>query len=173
MWRKGNPHALWVRTQIGAATVGSNMELPQKIKNGSALWPSNSTSGNISEETQNNNSKNICTTMFIGALLTYIIISWNTTIESPKLVFWSLPQRCISLEFYFTVWVHIAYWTSCCVCQAPKFLCPWPQKAIKMRPEICLGSAQVFSWWLLCSLKYIYICICIFMLTGYVDWPWS
>ena len=44
--------------QIGAAIVESSMELPQKIKDGTAFWPSDSTSGNISEETQNNtNSK--------------------------------------------------------------------------------------------------------------------
>ena len=41
--------------QIGAATVESSMETPQKIKNGSAFWPSNPTSGNISKETQNTN----------------------------------------------------------------------------------------------------------------------
>ena len=33
------------------------MELLQKIKNGTALWPSDSTSGNISKETQNTNLK--------------------------------------------------------------------------------------------------------------------
>ena len=49
--------ALLVGMQIGAATVESSMELPQKIKNGPALWPNNSTSGNISKETQNTNSK--------------------------------------------------------------------------------------------------------------------
>ena len=37
MWRKGNPHALLVGMQIGAATVENTMELPQKIKNGTAL----------------------------------------------------------------------------------------------------------------------------------------
>ena len=34
MWRKGNTHALLVGMQIGAATVESSMEKPQKIKNG-------------------------------------------------------------------------------------------------------------------------------------------
>ena len=34
MWRKGNPSTLLMRMQIGAATVESSMELPQKIKNG-------------------------------------------------------------------------------------------------------------------------------------------
>ena len=43
--------------QTGAATVESSMEIAQKIKNGSALWPSNPTSGNISEGTQGTNSK--------------------------------------------------------------------------------------------------------------------
>ena len=50
MLRKGNHFAL-LGMQIGAATVESSMELPQKIQNGTALGPSNSTSGNLSEET--------------------------------------------------------------------------------------------------------------------------
>ena len=43
--------------QIGAATVESNMEIPQKSKNATALWPIDFTSGNLSEETQNTNLK--------------------------------------------------------------------------------------------------------------------
>ena len=43
--------------QIGAATVENSMELPQKITNGTALWPSDPTSRNIFEETGNTNSK--------------------------------------------------------------------------------------------------------------------
>ena len=58
MWRKGKPGALLVGVQIGAATVENSMEIPQKIKNGTALGPSGSTSGYPSEETQNTNSKN-------------------------------------------------------------------------------------------------------------------
>ena len=57
MWRKGNPCALLVGKQIGTATVESSMELPQKIKNGGALWPIDSTSGNISKETWNTSLK--------------------------------------------------------------------------------------------------------------------
>ena len=41
-----------VGMQTGAATVESSMELPQKIKNQSAFWPSDPTSRNISKETQ-------------------------------------------------------------------------------------------------------------------------
>ena len=57
MWRKGNPFALLVGMQTGAVTMVSSMEIPRKIKNDSAFWPSNPTSGNISEENQNTNSK--------------------------------------------------------------------------------------------------------------------
>ena len=57
MWRKGNPFALLVEMQTGVATVESSMEIVQKIKSGSALWPSNPTSGTISKGTQNTNSK--------------------------------------------------------------------------------------------------------------------
>ena len=32
MWRKGNSFALLVGMQIGAVTVESNMEIPQKLK---------------------------------------------------------------------------------------------------------------------------------------------
>ena len=37
MQRKGNPSALFVRMQTGAATVENSMEFPQKTKNGTAL----------------------------------------------------------------------------------------------------------------------------------------
>ena len=57
MWRKGNPCALLVGMQTGAATRENSMEFPQKIKSGIALWLSNSTSECTSEETQNANSK--------------------------------------------------------------------------------------------------------------------
>ena len=43
--------------QPGAATVESRMELLQKTENGTAFWPSDPTSGNLSEETQNINSE--------------------------------------------------------------------------------------------------------------------
>ena len=43
--------------QISAATMESSMELPQKIKNETALWPGYFTSGNICKEIQNTNLK--------------------------------------------------------------------------------------------------------------------
>ena len=57
MWIKGNTYALLMGKQIGAATMENSMEGLQNIKNGTALWPSDSTSGYISKETQNTNLK--------------------------------------------------------------------------------------------------------------------
>lgn len=47
---KGIPHALLVGKKIGVAAKENSMEVPEKNKNYSALWPSNLTSGYISEE---------------------------------------------------------------------------------------------------------------------------
>ena len=43
--------------QSRAATVENSMEFPQKTKNGTAFWPSNSTAGIIPWESWNTNSK--------------------------------------------------------------------------------------------------------------------
>ena len=43
MWRKGNPSALLVGMQTGAATVKNSVEFPQKAKDGTAFYPSDST----------------------------------------------------------------------------------------------------------------------------------
>ena len=37
LWRKGNPSALLVGMQTGAATVENSIEFPQKTKNGTAF----------------------------------------------------------------------------------------------------------------------------------------
>ena len=47
MWRKGKPTALLVGMQTGTTTRENGMEFPQKTKNGTAFWPSNSTAGII------------------------------------------------------------------------------------------------------------------------------
>ena len=57
MWRTGHIHALLVGMLTGTATVESSMEFPQKIKNGTALGPNDSPSGNLFKETRNANLK--------------------------------------------------------------------------------------------------------------------
>ena len=57
MWRNGNPCALLVGMQIGAATMENSTRVSQKVKNRTTTWPSNPTSGYLLEEIQNTNSK--------------------------------------------------------------------------------------------------------------------
>ena len=49
MWRNGNPLALLVGMQTGAATLENSMEGPQKIKNRITLQPNNNTTRNLSK----------------------------------------------------------------------------------------------------------------------------
>ena len=57
MWRKGNPSALLVGMQTGAAIVENSMEFPQKTENGTAFWSSDPTAGILFQEPWNTNSK--------------------------------------------------------------------------------------------------------------------
>ena len=57
MWRNRNPHTLLVGLQIGVATMENSMEVPQKIKTRTSIWPSNFNSEYLSKGIQNTNSK--------------------------------------------------------------------------------------------------------------------
>ena len=57
MWSKGSPCALSVGMQIGAIIMGNSIECPQKVKSGTAFWPSDSSFGCVSKGTQKTNSK--------------------------------------------------------------------------------------------------------------------
>ena len=47
MWRNGNPLALLVGMQTGAAALENSVEVSQKVKNRTTLSPSNSTTKNL------------------------------------------------------------------------------------------------------------------------------
>ena len=68
-----------VGMQTGAATVESSMELPQKIKSRTALWPSDSASRNLSEITKNTNLKEYMHPYVHGS-----IIYNSQDLEAPK-----------------------------------------------------------------------------------------
>ena len=70
MWRKGNPFALLVGMQIGAATVESSREIPQKLKMDLPLDLAIPLLGICPKEPQVLIWKNINTSMFIAALFT-------------------------------------------------------------------------------------------------------
>ena len=56
--------------KICATTMEKSMEVPQKSKYKTTIWPSNSTPGYISKKNKNSNFKNTHTPMFIVALFT-------------------------------------------------------------------------------------------------------
>ena len=70
MQRKGNPSALLVGMQTGAATVENGMEFPQKTKNGTAFDPAIPLLGLYPKNPETPIQKNLCTTIFIAALFT-------------------------------------------------------------------------------------------------------
>ena len=102
MWRKGNTFVLFVGMQTGATAVENNMEIPQKIKNGTAFWPSNPTSGNITEETQDTNSKEQETPIFIAVLFT-IAKTWKPP-KYPSVDEWTKQLWDIyTMEYYLAI----------------------------------------------------------------------
>ena len=67
MWSKENIVTFLVRMQIGAFPLENRIEVPQKIKNNTLMWPSKSTHGCISKENKVSISqRDICTPMFIA-----------------------------------------------------------------------------------------------------------
>ena len=88
--------------QIGAATMENTMGFPKKIKNETALWPSDSTSGYISEKLQNTNSKESMHLMFIAALFTIAKI-WKQP-KCPTIDEWVKKLWYIyTMEYYLAV----------------------------------------------------------------------
>ena len=57
MWRDGDPLALLVGMQTGAATLENSMEVPQKVKNRTILRPSNCTTRYLPKGYKNTDSK--------------------------------------------------------------------------------------------------------------------
>ena len=57
-------------TQISTATMENNLVVPQKIKNRTTIWSSNSTSRYISNVNENSLLRHTCIPMFTSALFT-------------------------------------------------------------------------------------------------------
>ena len=72
MWRNGNPLALLVGMQIGAAALESSVEVPQKIKNRPTLYPAIALLGIYPRDTGVLMHRGTCTPMFTAALSTIV-----------------------------------------------------------------------------------------------------
>ena len=70
MWRKGNPSALLVPMQTGAAPVENSMEFPQKTKMELPFDSASPLLGLYPESPETPIQKNLCTPMFIAAQFT-------------------------------------------------------------------------------------------------------
>ena len=76
MWRKRNLCALLVGKQTGAATVENAMEVPQKIKNRTTLWSSNSTTWYLPKAHKNTNlNRYMC--LYVYCRIIYDSLIWN------------------------------------------------------------------------------------------------
>ena len=99
MWRKGNPFALLVGMQTGAATVESSMTIPHKIKNGTALCPAIPLLGIYLKKPGTLIRKNINTPMFTAVLLTITKI-WKQP-KCPRVDEWTkLLWYIYTMEYY-------------------------------------------------------------------------
>ena len=74
MWRKGNPSALLVGRQTGAATVENSIEIPPKLKMELPYDPAVTLLGIYLKKYKTLNQKNICILMFIAASFTIVKI---------------------------------------------------------------------------------------------------
>ena len=70
MWRKGNPSALLVGMETGAATVENSMEFPQKLKMELHFHLAIPLLGLYPKNPEIPIQKNLCTPMFIAAQFT-------------------------------------------------------------------------------------------------------
>ena len=88
--------------QTGAATLENSMEIPQEIKNGTAFWPSDPTSGNISKEIQNTNSKEH-KHPYVLCSVTYNCQEWKQP-KSPSVDEW-IEQlwNIYTMEYYLAI----------------------------------------------------------------------
>ena len=78
-WIKGNVCTVSGK-EIGSSTVINSMEVYQKIRNGTTIWSSSSTSDYVCKENENT-EKDTCTLMFTAALFTIAKIQKQVIID--------------------------------------------------------------------------------------------
>ena len=102
MWRKGNPFALLVGMQTGAASLENSKEVLQKIKNRTTLQPSNCTTRYLSKGYRYAVQRDTCTPMFITALSTIAKV-WKEP-KCPSMDEWIKKMWYIyTMEYYLAI----------------------------------------------------------------------
>ena len=100
LWRKGNPSALLVGLQTGAATVENSMEFPQKLKMELPFDPTIPLLGIYPKNPETPIQKNLFTPMFIAAQFT-IAKYWNQP-KCPSVNEWIEKLVYFTMEYYAT-----------------------------------------------------------------------
>ena len=114
MWRNGNPLALLVGMQTGGATLENSVEVPQKFKTRSTLWPSNSTARNLPKGYRVLMHRGTCAPLFIAALST-IAKLWKEP-KCPSTDEWIKKLWFLyTMEYYVAmrkneIWPFVATW---------------------------------------------------------------
>ena len=112
MWRKDKPYILLLGKHIDTITVKISMDVSQKTKNTTTIWPSNSASYYISEKkTKTLIWKDICTPKFIAVLFSRVTEEicvhqqmndkycvWSTNIHNGILLSQKRMKLCHLLE---------------------------------------------------------------------------
>ena len=102
MWRNGNPLALLVGMQTGAAALENSMEVPQKIKRELPYDPAIALLGIYPKAIEVLMHRGTCTPMFIAALST-IAKLWKEP-KCPSTDEWIKKMWFIySMEYYLTM----------------------------------------------------------------------
>ena len=109
MWRKGNPSGTVGGNADRCSDNKNSMENPQKIKNGTSSWPSDSTSGYISKKSKTLIWKDNMHPMFTTALFTItkirkqhkcpLIEKWIKKLHIHTIKYYSAIKK----ELYFTI----------------------------------------------------------------------
>ena len=114
MWRNGNPLALLVGMQIGAATLENSVDVPQKLKIDLPYDPAIALLGIYSRDTGVLMHRGTCTPMFIAALST-IAKLWKEP-KCPSNDEWIKKLWFIyTMEYYMAmrkneIWPFVAMW---------------------------------------------------------------
>ena len=114
MWRNGNPLALLVGTQTGAATLENSVEFPQKLKIDLPYDPAVALLGIYPRDTGVLMQKGTCTPMCIAALSTIAKV-WKEP-NCPSTDEWIKTLWFIyTMQYYVTmrkneIWPFVATW---------------------------------------------------------------
>ena len=127
VWRNGNTLALLVGMQTGAAALENSVEVPQKNKNRTTLWPTIALLGIYLRDTGVLMHRGTCTPMFIAALSTIAKL-------------WKEPKCPSTDEWLKKLWFRGAW-----VAQSVKR--PTSARSRSRGPRV-RAPRQALGWWL-------------------------